>query len=288
LPGAPEDRPERGPLRRTRDALLLELGALVYELHRQGKRAPELLQRKASELNEVDERARAEAPDEPGPATCPSCGAEAGPGQLVCTDCGARLALDRPRPGLSVAALAAIAVIAVLGAAASGFALSEITSDDGDEAPAAGEAPPPPAAATGEPQGSTRGEEPAGGSPQEPTQSGEPAGGGPPETASAQEPAGDTTQEPRRLLLDWPEGLTAHTVVLVTTSDRPAALRLARQAARSGIEAGLLRGDDYNLGDGLWVVFAGRFDTPEGASRQASDLAERFPGAYPRLVAPAG
>jgi hypothetical protein len=35
-------------------------------------------------------------------------------------------------------------------------------------------------------------------------------------------------------------------------------------------------------------VFAGRFDSPEGASRQASDLAERFPGAYPRLVEPAG
>jgi hypothetical protein len=297
----PDDRPEKGPVRRTRDALLLELGALVYELHRQGKRAPELLQRKASELGEVDERARAEAPDKPGPATCPSCGAEADPGQLVCTDCGARLALCSGRLALgggrlavgggrrhSLAALAAVAVLVVLGAAASGFALSEITSDDGGDAPAAGQAPPPPAAAQGEPQGPTRAGEPAGESPQEPTQSGEPAGEGPPETAPAQEPAGDTTQEPRRLLLDWPEGLTAHTVVLVTTSDRPAALRLARQAARSGIEAGLLRGDDYNLGDGLWVVFAGRFDTPEGASRQASDLAERFPGAYPRLVEPAG
>ena len=298
----PDDRPEKGPLRRTRDALLLELGALVYELHRQGKRAPELLQRKASELSEVDERARAEAPDKPGPETCPSCGAEAEPGQLVCTSCGARLALGSGRlapggdglalgggrPRFSLAALAAIAVLVVLGAGASGFALSEITSDEGDDAPAASDAPPPPAAAQGEPQGPTRSGEPAGGSPQEPTGSGEPAGGGPSDTAPAQDPAGDTAPEPRRLLLDWPEGLTAHTVVLVTTSDRPAALRLARQAARSGIEAGLLRGDDYNLGDGLWVVFAGRFDTPEGASRQASDLAERFPGAYPRLVEPAG
>jgi hypothetical protein len=76
--------------------------------------------------------------------------------------------------------------------------------------------------------------------------------------------------------------------VLVTSSDRPAALRLAREAARSGIEAGMLRSDDYNLGTGLWIVFAGRFDTPEGATRQASDLAERFPGAYPQLVRPAG
>jgi len=44
--------------RRARDALLLELGALVYELHRQGKRAPELLQRKAAELTGIDEDVR--------------------------------------------------------------------------------------------------------------------------------------------------------------------------------------------------------------------------------------
>jgi glutathione S-transferase len=45
--------------RRVRDGLLLDLGALVYELHRQGKRAPELLQRKAAELGEVDDEVRA-------------------------------------------------------------------------------------------------------------------------------------------------------------------------------------------------------------------------------------
>ena len=33
--------------RRAREAMLLDLGALVYELHRQGERAPELLQDKA-------------------------------------------------------------------------------------------------------------------------------------------------------------------------------------------------------------------------------------------------
>ena len=121
--------------------------------------------------------------------------------------------------------------------------------------------PAPPAAAEGEPQASTQAEQRA---------------------------APEQERRRRSLLLDWPDDLTAHTVVLVTTSDRAAARRLARQAARSGIEAGLLRGEDYNLGAGLWVVFAGRFDTPEGASQQASDLAERFPGAYPQLVEPAG
>ena len=44
--------------RREREALLLDLGALVYELHRQGKRSPELLQRKASQISVVDEEVR--------------------------------------------------------------------------------------------------------------------------------------------------------------------------------------------------------------------------------------
>jgi len=261
-----ENTPSKGRLRRTREALLLELGALVYELHRQGKRAPALLQQKAGELSEVDGQLRDQAPDEPVTGACPSCGFEAEPGQLVCTNCGARLALGRPRADRSVAALVAAAVILALGAAASGFALSEITNGDGDDETPAASRPAgsatPPSASAGEPQEATRAD-------------------GPAETTAPEAPR-------RSLLLDWPDGLTAHTVVLVTTSDRAAALRLARQAARSGIEAGLLRGDDYNLGSGLWVVFAGRFDTPEGASRQASDLAERFPGAYPQLVEPAG
>jgi hypothetical protein len=258
--------------REKRDALLLDLGALVYELHRQGKRAPELLQEKAGELGEVDERVRERTANGTASGACPACGADTEPGQLVCTACGARLGLVRP-PRRSVAVLAALAVLVALGAGASGFALSEITSDDDQGGPApAAEAPAaePPAA--------------MGGRPQEPAQA-----GGAPAAAEPAEPERPAEPQPRRrLLLDWPEGLTAHTVVLVTTSDRPAALRLARQAARSGIEAGMLRADDYNLGTGLWIVFAGRFDTPEGAARQADDLAERFPGAYPQLVRPAG
>jgi hypothetical protein len=45
--------------RREREALLLDLGALVYELHRQGRRAPALLQDKAIELGKVDREVRA-------------------------------------------------------------------------------------------------------------------------------------------------------------------------------------------------------------------------------------
>ena len=64
--------------------------------------------------------------------------------------------------------------------------------------------------------------------------------------------------------------------------------RVARGAARTGIEAGMLRADDYDLGSGLWIVFAGRFDSRRGATRQAADLAGRYPGAYPQLLRPVG
>jgi hypothetical protein len=55
--------------RREREARLLDLGALVYELHRQGKRAPELLQSKAAELELIDSEVReleAQLSGEPG------------------------------------------------------------------------------------------------------------------------------------------------------------------------------------------------------------------------------
>jgi hypothetical protein len=42
-----------------REAMLLDLGALAYELHRQGERAPELLQDKAIEPGRVDRDVRA-------------------------------------------------------------------------------------------------------------------------------------------------------------------------------------------------------------------------------------
>ena len=45
--------------RRMREALLLDLGALVFELQRQGRREPELLQAKAAELSAVDQEVRA-------------------------------------------------------------------------------------------------------------------------------------------------------------------------------------------------------------------------------------
>ena len=201
---------------------------------------------------------------------CPQCGEPAERGQLVCLSCGARLALEPRRPESVAPMVAVLLAVVVLGAGAFGFALSEITSDSGDEVDAAARAERP-APDTERPAPAAVGGAPAS-----------------PEAPAAADTTGAAQAPSRSLLLEWPDDLTAHTVVLVTTSDRAAARRLARQAARSGIEAGLLRSDDYNLGTGLWIVFAGRFDTRAGAVRQASDLAERFPGAYPQLVEPVG
>jgi hypothetical protein len=86
---AERDRPgarERGRMRRrlrqqqrAREALLLDLGALVYELHRQNRREPELLQAKAAELRAVDSEVRAlaealDADHEPSDAVLPERG----------------------------------------------------------------------------------------------------------------------------------------------------------------------------------------------------------------------
>jgi hypothetical protein len=190
--------------------------------------------------------------------SCPNCGARTERGQLVCVDCGERLAL-KEQPGErrafdNLPAVAVLLAVVVLGAGAFGFALSELTDGSGDDSAVADRATSPAAAAP--PKTET-------------------------DTGAAQPPS-------HSLLLTWPHGVTAYTVVLVTSSDRGAARQVAREAAQSGLEAGLLRSDDYDLGTGLWVVFAGRFDIQASAERQAGNLAARYPGAYATLVKPTG
>jgi hypothetical protein len=214
------------------------------------------------------------APGEAGPAeegpACRSCGAPVDPRQLVCLECGARVALKQHRswatePLAPIAAL--LVVVIVIGAGLFGFAISELTSDDGG-----GEAAQQPAAATSE-ESAPEAEGPAvvSGKGQGTERSAEPA--------PAEEPATNPNAIP-----GWPAGITAHTVVLVTTSDEPAARNVAREARRAGLEAGLIRSDPYDLGTGLWIVFTGRFDTREGAVRQAAGLQQQYPGAYPQLI----
>jgi hypothetical protein len=107
---------QRGQLRRRlrhqqriREALLLDLGALVFELHRQGRREPELLQAKAAEVSAVDTevRALAEALEadaslqmlSPGVAgACVSCGALISTGDRFCASCGTPAEATLPGP----------------------------------------------------------------------------------------------------------------------------------------------------------------------------------------------
>ena len=97
---------QRGQLRRRlrhqqriREALLLDLGALVFELHRQGRREPELLQAKAAEVRAVDTEVRALAAAldadptvkmlSPGvEAACANCGTLLSSADRFCPNCG--------------------------------------------------------------------------------------------------------------------------------------------------------------------------------------------------------
>ena len=252
-----ERTPASKQRRGRRDDLLLELGALVYELHRRGRRAPELLRRKAGELDALGTKAGEGTLGRP----CPACGEPATRGQLVCLNCGERLGLVEA-PKRMHASLAILGVVVVVAAAALGFALNELTGggDDEDSQIVQRHRPATPG-----------------------TQALLPAGGEPRTKDGTQ---GAAQRATRSLLLQWPPDLTGHTVVLLNTSDRVAARRVARDAARSGIEAGILRSDDYDLGAGLWIVFAGRFDTRRGAVRQSENLGTRYPGAYVQLVDP--
>ena len=125
VPERPKAR-ERGRLRRRlrrqrqmREALLLDLGAIVYELHRQGRREPELLQAKAAELKAIDEEVRAlvEALDaDEGmmhltaagiAGSCENCGSLLSTDARYCGACGAAalpaLAGPAPAPRAEVA-----------------------------------------------------------------------------------------------------------------------------------------------------------------------------------------
>ena len=82
----------------------------------------------------------------------------------------------------------------------------------------------------------------------------------------------------------WPRDLTAHTVVLSSSPDRAAALRAAREARSSGLDAGILRSEAHGLGAGGWVVWSGHFASRAGAVRQAGELAARYPDARAELV----
>ena len=197
---------------------------------------------------------------------CPHCGEPVEPRQLVCLNCGGRVALKDPTPLARepmTAVAAGLIVVIALGAGLFGFAISELTSGDPDDSAEVARAPQPDTETTA-PEVAAEAEAPA--------------------VVDGEVQAPDAAPPRKRGVPGWPRGLRAHTVVLVTSSDRAAALNVAKEARSTGLEAGLMRSDPYDLGTGLWIVYTGRFTTPEGAQRQASQLADRYPGAYPQLV----
>jgi hypothetical protein len=202
--------------------------------------------------------------------SCPNCGEPVERRQLVCLNCGARVAL-RERTAWArepvTAVAATLVVLIVIGAGLFGFAISELTSggDDDDGAPQRAAADAPAVVSGGKQRARTAEEAPA--TEQAPA-------------VTETTPAEATTEG----VPGWPKGLSAHTVVLVTSGDRGAALNVAKEARAKGLEAGLIRSDPYDLGSGLWIVYSGRFTTPEGAQAQAAQLADRYPGAYPQLI----
>jgi len=202
--------------------------------------------------------------------SCPHCGEPVEPRQLVCLNCGGRIALRERTPLArepATALAAVLLVVIVIGAGLFGFAISELTSGDGDDDGGSGER-----ASTTAPEAPAGRTDTTADEPQAPAVV----------TGSAQDEPGAPRRE--RGVPGWPRGLTAHTVVLVTSSDRAAALNVAKEARSTGLEAGLMPSDPYDLGTGLWIVYSGRFTTREGAQRQASQLAGRYPGAYPQLI----
>ena len=213
--------------------------------------------------------------------TCPNCGAAADPGQLMCLECGSRLALQHRRPSSWKIAGAIIGVVLLLAGAALALALAEVTNDADNQA----NAPAPTQTVTSTPQAApaATGTAPASSSPTPAATDAAPAPAAPepeqalPDTDTPPADAGSTT---------WPEGKSAHTVILASAGSRQEAEAKVQKAQDAGISAGILKSDDFgSLRPGYWVVFDGQFDDVEAATARAEeDRGKGFADAYPRYV----
>jgi len=149
------------------------------------------------------------------------------------------------------AVLAATLAAVVVGAGLAGFAIAELTGDDGGSAaPTERQAP---AVVGGSTQGAVkRGLTPFHGVP------------------------------------TWPGGLTAYTVVIAGAPDRAAALSAARRARRGGLDAGIMDAARHGLagrgGAGAWLVYSGTFAGRGAALKYAKRLAVRYDSARVELV----
>ena len=217
---------------------------------------------------------------EPAAQTCPSCGAAAAPGQLMCLECGSRLALEYHRPASWKIAGAIIGVVLLLAGAALALALAEITSDADNQATA-----PTPTQQASTPQAAPAA---TGTSPAESTPAPAPTETAPAPATDAQSLPDTDTPPPTSSPTTWPEGESAHTVILASAGSRQEAEAKQQKAQDAGITAGILKSDDFgSLRPGYWVVFDGQFDSVEEATERAEqDRGNGFADAYPRFVDP--
>jgi hypothetical protein len=106
-----------------------------------------------------------------------------------------------------------------------------------------------------------------------------------------QQPAPTTTSADKpTAVAEWPAGTSAYTVVLAETPEEATARARATAAVANGVPAGVLDADAYpTLEPGVWVLFAGRYETrAEAAERATRYAAAGFPDAEPAFVSERG
>jgi septal ring-binding cell division protein DamX len=186
---------------------------------------------------------------------CPRCGANLAPDQDWCLECGAAATTRILRPPswklaaaivLGVVAAVVVAVVIVVNAL-SGDADRAAATPARAPAATTPAKPAPAPAATASTTAAT------------------------PTTASA--PAAGST------IASWPRDKVGWTVVLATTSNRPAAEQRARGLIAKGVKAGVLDTSRFNIdaSGASFVVFTGRYPSQDAAVSAEGRLGSRAP-----------
>jgi hypothetical protein len=212
---------------------------------------------------------------------CPRCGAAYQPLQEYCIECGLRLPLER---GIGSAVGRAWrlevsrypggwlwVVLVLFGLTAVATVAAIVVSGEGESAVRTIVATAPPPTARPTPPTAT---------------AFQPTTTAPAATATATPPRKQTRP------IEWPDGRSAHTVVVgsvPTTRGREAALRLARAAIRAGLpRVGTLESSEFaSLRPGYFVVFSGSYETEDEAVAAVEAAQSRgYPRAYEREITP--
>jgi hypothetical protein len=215
-------------------------------------------------------------PEQPAAKRCPRCGAAMTEQQEWCLSCGTAVGTRVvAAPGWRTP-IAIAGVILALAAIAVAVAIVQL-ADDTDEVT-------PNAAVTGTPTPL-------------PTATPDPAlapGGTLPEASGQATPEPTRTPEPTTTPestgsadAEWPEGESGWTVVLASDPSESDARARAEELAADGIAGvGVLDSDGFStLKRGLWIVFAGRYDSQSEASDALDGIDAK--DAYIRRIEPA-